>query len=81
MTHKKSTGLFKAARQEEIWKHQAFVEGVDEAQRANKVKHQYPEYSKELLWDSNIAYKWSRKRDKRASKLFKLAEQYKKEGK
>jgi len=81
LTHKKSTGLLKAARQEEIWKHQAFVEGVQEAQRANKIKRKDPELAHELNWDSRIAFKWANRRTKRVSMLTREANNLHRKGK
>lgn len=69
--HSKAVGYREASLLEKNWSGVARREGIDERRQGKKLLRKNPELAAELLWDSRIAFKFEKLRDKRARRLMR----------
>jgi hypothetical protein len=69
--HSKAIGYREASLLETNWSGVARREGIDERKKGNKLLRKNPELAAELLWDSRIAFRFEKLRDKRARRLMR----------
>lgn len=69
--HSKAIGYREASILETNWSGVARREGIDERRQGKKLLRKNPELAAELLWDSRIAFKFEKLRDKRARRLMR----------
>ena len=72
--HSKAVGYREASLLETNWSGIARKEGIDERRQGKKLLKKNPELAAELLWDSRIAFKFEKLRDKRARRLMRRAQ-------
>ena len=71
--HSGTVGYREASLLEKNWSGVARREGIDERRQGKKLLRKNPELAAELLWDSRIAFKFEKLRDKRARRLMRRA--------
>ena len=69
--HSKAIGYREASILETNWSGVARREGIDERRQGKKLLRKNPELAAELLWESRIAFKFEKLRDKRARRLMR----------
>ena len=72
--HSRTVGYREASLLETNWSGVARREGIDERRQGKKLLKKNPELAAELLWDSRIAFKFEKLRDKRARRLMRRSQ-------